>query len=497
MNIKLANRPDRIITAIEIGRQWLKIVQALRCRPENKVCFIDAVSIDSLSDEDISGRILTLSKKHKIISENLIVSIPQAMASTKNLDLPSTNPAEIEDMVALQIGKHTPYSGDEIVKGYRVSESHMSGYSRVMLVIVHRDIIQRCFKILEGAGISVERIGFGSEGFVAWGQSVCADTALINKATALIDIDYDAVDFEIVVNNNAVFNRSLSAGGSLSRGTSNDWQEKLTEEIVRSIYAYQNEVTDKDVEKIIVSAGPYYIQKLDKSLLSEKTGLVVEIIGQLDKAPKIDSVQSMYDRLSAKNISFTGLIGNALIFGRQAIDFVPQEVKIERGFRERGRNLYYIGIISVIVLILVSSIFLGRLYKKENYLKQLETRLSDSKDKAQALNAMINETALAKDRLSSKGLALDLIYEVHKAVPPEIYLSMITFDGKNNLILRGDSDIMSEVFNFVSKLEESEYFNNVKAKNTTQRKEKNKEIISFEIQCPLEGRYAGIKKHSL
>ena len=62
----------------------------------------------------------------------------------------------------------------------------------------------------------------------------------------------------------------------------------------------------------------------------------------------------------------------------------------------------------------------------------------------------------------------------------------ISFNGKDYLVLRGVSNNMPAVFTFVSALEESEYFQNVKTKYATQRKAKGREVTDFEISCLLE-----------
>jgi len=486
MKIKLINKPDKVVTAIEIGRKWIKLVQVQRFKDENKLSYIDAFEIGTASDEDLIYKIADLSKKINIDSNNLIVSIPHMMASTRNLDLPSTNLSEIEDMVDLQIGKQTPYSSDEIIKDYHVLDSHMDGYSRVLLVIVHRDVVQRCIKIIEGAGLNVGRVGLSSEGLLGWGRFVCTEAMLMNKTGVLIDIDYDGMDFEVVSNGSAFFNRSLPLSLSDALVVSDrDWQEKFVEEITRSIYAYQNEVMDRGVEKVVISAIPPAKQRLNDVFLRGRIGLPVEIIDQLEKISKTDSALASYNNLSKKNLSFSSLIGSAFIFDKQVIDLVPQEIKMERGFKERGKDIYRIGIISVFILLIVSSLFLGRLYNKERYLNQLNARLAEIEDKTTTLHDMVRETAVVKDRMATKGMALNLLYEVHKAVLPAMHLVMVIFDGKENLILRGDSNAMSEVFNFVNNLEKSEYFKNVQAKHTTRRNEKDKELVTFEILCPL------------
>ena len=44
---------------------------------------------------------------------------------------------------------------------------------------------------------------------------------------------------------------------------------------------------------------------------------------------------------------------------------------------------------------------------------------------------------------------------------------------------------MSEIFKFITALEESEIFENVKTRYATKSKEEEKEVTDFEIVCPL------------
>ena len=98
---------------------------------------------------------------------------------------------------------------------------------------------------------------------------------------------------------------------------------------------------------------------------------------------------------------------------------------------------------------------------------------------------MVTEIEIVKDRLTTEGILVRFIYEIHKAVSPDVYLASIRFDGKDHLVLRGRSKTMSEIFNFVSALEDSRCFQNVKTKYATKHKVKDKEVADFEIACPL------------
>ncbi|MDD5505347.1 MAG: pilus assembly protein PilM [Candidatus Omnitrophica bacterium] len=490
-------KQEKVITVFQIDNNWLRLIQVKEFKREKKVSMIKAVEVASLSDEDIALKISNLAAELKINSRYLILSIPRHMTTTRNLDLPSANPVEIKDMIELQIGKQTPYASDEVIKDYQILGSNADGYSKVLLVIVHRDIVGRYFKILESAGLKVQKVSFSSEGLLNWRGLVYREKIAPEKVHILIDIDYDASDFEVVLDNKLVFGRSISLGFSQLPGQIEQWQKKFVDEVNHSIYAYQNEIMGKEIEKIIISRPRLLGDSLDRAVLEKELGSSVEIIDQFKDIPLTEEGSSSYNNLIRTDLSFAGLIGLGLPAGEHKIDLIPQEHLIGKAVKEKGKDLYLMGMLLVFILVAVSGVFLGRMYNKERYLGQLKQQLGKIQDKTKELNSMVRGIETIKDRVYTRGVSLNLFYEVHRTISPEIHLLSISFDGKENLTLRGESNEMSEVFSFVNKLEESPYFQNVKSKYATKRKVGDKELTDFEISCPLQDKYKVVDKHKL
>ena len=70
--------------------------------------------------------------------------------------------------------------------------------------------------------------------------------------------------------------------------------------------------------------------------------------------------------------------------------------------------------------------------------------------------------------------------------PDEIYLQSILLGEEGRINIQGISESMSRVFNFVTALEESEYFKSVKTTSTTAKKDRGKDVAAFEIVFRLE-----------
>jgi len=494
---KLFQKQEQVTSVFQIDNNWLRLIQVTALKREKKVSMIKAMDIASLSDEEITQKVSGLAAELKINSRYLILSIPRQLTTTRNLDLPSANPLEIKDMIELQIGKQTPYASDEVIKDYQILGSGADGYSKVLLVIVHRDIVGRYLKILESAGLKAQRVSFGSEGLLNWRNLAYREKLAAEKVHILIEVDYDASDFEVVLNDKMVFGRSISLGFSQLPGQLEQWQKKFVEEVNHSIYAYQNEIMGKEIDKIIISQPRLVGDSLDQAVLEKEFGLPVEIIDQFKDIPFTEEGVSSYNSLIRTDLSFAGLLGLGLPAVEHKIDLVPQEHQIGKAVKEKGKDLYIMGILLVFILVAFSGVFLGRMYNKERYLGQLKQRLGEIQNKTKELNSMIRGIETIKDRVYTRGMSLNLLYEVHRSVLPEMYLNSVSFDGKQELTLRGESNEMSEVFNFVNKLEESTYFQNVKSKYATKRKEGDKEMTDFEISCPLADKYKITDKYKL
>ena len=474
---------------MEISSGWVKIVQAesfVKSRKIKKVVVEEVGISRSSQDEKISERIKNLFKRLKIDSDALIVVVPHQAAAIRNLELPSTNPAEIKNMVELQIGKLTPFAKDEIIYDYQILSTNAEGYSTVMLAIVHQDVIRRYFEILKAAGLKTERIALSSEGLLAW-YRFASKGKVADEPQALVNLDCGKSDFTVILNDKVMFCRNISVERFRDLNSADEWQEKLIKEIKHSLYAYQSEMTGSEISKIIITGAQAPILSLNETILKNKIGfgLPVEIIPQLKNIPEaLES--SIEDNGTIKNVSVASLFGFVLAYPEQKFNFIPLQLRIEKEMKERGKDVYLFGIYLVFILMTISSIFLGKVYNKEQYLTRLKEETLKIQEKADKLNSMRKVTEEIKKRTFRKAFALNFIYEIHKVVFPEIYLTLISFDGGSQLTLRGVSNTMSEIFGFLNALEKSKYFQNVKTKFVTTRNIEGKDLTEFEIICFLE-----------
>ena len=474
---------NKIVTVLEIDENWLKAIQAEISPNEKRICRMLVKKISTISEDTLINIIREISKELKIDQKHLIISLPAHFATIRNPEFPSTNAEEIKNMVELQIGKQTPYSTSEIVSDYQIVYASPDGYSRVTLVIVHRDIINRYFRILEKAGLKTDRITLNSEGALNW-YYLAFKNKIENSPFLFIDIDYTSSNLVFILQNKIIFNRVISLGFSQSAEDIDKWHKDFIEEVNRSFYAYQNEMINKEITKIIISGSERLTSKLNDNLLKDSFKLPVEIAGQFKNIYATKETLDLYGG-DLKDVSLSSLIGFAFVYNKDGISLLPQEVRMERSMKKRAKGLYFLGIFLAFILIVISGIFLEKIYNKESYLNKLKKKTASIKDRADKLSGMMKKIQITKARSDARGSVLNMFYEIYRVISPDIYLSSVSFDGKHSVTLRGSSSVMSEVFKFVNELEKSDYFDNVKTKYVSKNLVEGKEVVEFEIVCPL------------
>lgn len=483
-------RKVKMVTVLEIGHDWLKIVQAqflAKTWKIHRVVSEDVSSFRDKHDEKISQQIRSLLKESKTEPGMFITVVPYQVVAIRSLEFPSTNLDEIKNMVELQISKQTPFSIDEMIYDYEILSINAEGYSRVMLAIVHQDVTRRYSRILKAAKLKMERVALSSEGLLAWHRFV-HNESVNNALHILIDLDFSKSNFTVVCGGKVVFCRNLSIGIVKPLTETDEWREKFINAVKQSIYAYQNEneAVSEEIDKIVITGAKNILELLDLSVLKDKLNLEVEIVPQFKNICEDPNFLVQENNKNVENISIAPLLGFGLTPDEQKINLIPLQLRLEKGMKEREKDLYSCGIYLAFILIIVSSIFFGKAYIKKQYLFQLKEEAAKVSEKAEKLSGMLKEIEEVRERIYKRDVALKFIYEIHKAIFPEIYLTSINFDGEDQVILRGVSSVMSEVFDFLNALEKSECFYNVKTKFVTTRKIENKDITEFEIECPIE-----------
>ncbi len=108
---------------------------------------------------------------------------------------------------------------------------------------------------------------------------------------------------------------------------------------------------------------------------------------------------------------------------------------------------------------------------------------------AKTLDELEKRFGILESQAKYRLQVLEVLYELHKMMPKDIYLSSFIYEDENQIALRGQTPELNYVLELVSALEKSKAFGNFtsKLRYATKKKTQTGDIIDFEIIC--------LKKH--
>ncbi len=473
------------IAGVEIGSDWLKIAQKERAKNEHAFYRVSLLKLAQIKDDVATAimgsfRLLSFNKQH------VVVCIPRHLVTVRMLDLPSTNVREISDMIDLQIGKQTPYAKEDIVFAHKIVEAGASGYTKVMLAIVTRNIVSERMGALAKAGLNLKRIAISSEGVCNWfRRAYLADMKLqSSQAIILLDVDSNYSDFIVMRKGKMVFTRNILIGANHLTQETAGRHEKFSEELKQSLERYRGLEKNVEIVKTYLSGSGPNIKGLD-GILNAALGICVENADQL-KNLHLRGMEENLRNEELKFVSITPLLGVTMDDGEPCMDLTPNEVKIQNLMERKTKQLTVMGILVVAIVTVLSFLCLTSFNTKNAYLATLKKKMSKIAMQVEGIDKMRAVIDMVEGRLDSRGSSLECLSEIYKITPKEISLTDIDIEEKQSVVLKGHGFAMSDVFKYAKMLEDSEMFENVKTPSIRVKNEKDAKYAEFEINCAYQ-----------
>ena len=445
---------------------------------------IDVVKRDlrEVPEEELPKILQSVLKELRVKRCRAIYTISSNVVTTKNIEIPSLDPDEIRSIIDLQAGRHTPYSREEILVGYITIGVFQRNYTKVLLIIANRDQIKQQLAVFDEAGLKVEKVLFAPEG-IALFYAQALNIKPEDLPVGIIDVAGQSTDFVVQYNRTVATCRNIPIGMAQLVKEGQPAQDKLIEELLRSLEAYQNEDINKLPETFILSSDDAKIKEL-QPVLQEKLKANVKIMPYLDRIKASQPVMLKFVSEYSDD-SFLDVIAMSSTMNELQVDLTPDELKVQRAIEEKGREMIKSAIYALVLLVLICGMFFSKLYFKDVYLEQLKDEYVKKRRAVAILDRVAQKTQIVKDYVNSRLESLDALEELYRLTPDDIYLNSVLLDENGTISIQGISESMSRVFNFVSDLEDSELFKSVKTKSTTAKKDRGKDVAAFEIAFKL------------
>ncbi len=465
----------RSSVAIEIDQSGLKLVSGT---PDNEgrlrdpLCLFE--NIVSLTDEQISVKAAELLDRHKIVPGRITLCLQRSLVTVRNLHLPSQDQKEIVEMVELHMVRIVPYKKEEIIYSYSFLGVDEMGYGKVLLAIINIGAVRRQVNMLEKSGLPIDRVSLSSYGVWRSVISVYRGELSGQDIYILLDVDRDFTDFIICDRDKLIFTRSINIGAKDIEMTPEAGISKLIGELKQSLIIFYNEEINRKPARIFLGGAELV------GHFSSTVGSELNIPVTLFSAP---CGQKMADP-GRRDVSFSGVAALASHQEENGFFFLVPEIQIRKSLKEKIRLLLVLGSTLIYILTVVCAVFLSRMYARQNYLRELEDKSAEIEGDMGDLFGRLGKIGFIREYLAARNKPLSVLKQLFNSIPAEISVTVFDMD-QQSVKIRGRGPQLSDVYKFVTTLEESKYFKEIQTKYTRKKKTKDGEFTDFELELVI------------
>jgi len=477
----------KALLAVSIDDYNFKLLKA-QSMPNGWLCekaFV--VHVSGKSDDDISALIKDLLHKEKLKKTDTVLVVPRSLVTVRYLQLPTSNPSELESMVNMQVVRQIPYSKEEMIYDYYITGYTPEGYTKVLLIIVHKDVVSRYIRILGKSGITPDFIQLDSFSVIELCRFIDVnDSSVLEKENPVVvlDVDHATTNILIIKDRMPVFTRAVSIGrmhidNKTLPPSGKDWASEWALEVNRSLNVFQKDY-ELPIKKIIV------FENENDDFLSALSGRVGFQIVKFNISKYFLGSCMRSSGLILENgvqVSFLALLGAIKEGTPTEINLIPAETKAHIASVNKKKTFTVTALLLVGIIAMMGATFNKKIQDRKDYLLSLDAKLRDTNPAAKDLSVKKDRLALIKKQLSIEGTSLDVLRELYNVIPQKTALTLFIYDDIQGVTIKGVSPAMSEVFELVPKLETSPYFEKVTTRSATQRKIKGQELTDFQIDC--------------
>lgn len=419
------------------------------------------------------------------------VILPRQAMSVQILEMPSSKPAEIAEMLRLQLGKLTPYAPEEVMSSHVALEVTPEGYSRILLLVAKREIVAHAVNLATIGGLEVDQVMTSSEGIVRWVSRHPSIEPLLSagEKTAVLDLDTTFSDFLIVSRGHLEFTRAIPIGltrlltGYPESGEdAESGVEKLMKELNFSFASYQSEAGTKGKGPVALAViGP---KACVDPLMNRLGSLGISII----PADPLDGLSIPAVMPESPAPSLTALLGVGQTEEPPLAGFVPEELMLRRILKARGTEIAKLGVLLVSILTVLSLIFIEEIMVGVQRLSELDRQVAALAPGASEVEKARMRVRFSQQRLGGETTILRLLDRLYRMVPEDVVLTEVHFEAGKGMAVKGYSANMSRIFEFVTALERLPIFGTVKTKSVAKRKSGDKEVADFLLTCEMAKR---------
>jgi Tfp pilus assembly PilM family ATPase len=394
---------------------------------------------------------------------------------TRVVKFPSTQTAELAQMVELYAKAQLPYPREQMVVDFHVLGQE-GGFSTVAVVACQREVVDRALSLLQEAGLSPALLTVSPWGVLEWYRQA-APGAASPEPVLVINMDDARTDLVLIGRGRILSSRSVGQG-VLDWPSTAEVVELLAAEVERSRAAVRKELTDVEVRSVVLTGA---------SAAPECSGLLAERLGLPVTA--VDARRPFRQGTQAGPLPISMVVAGGLACSelRGALNLNPAELRAQVHHREQVRDLRLVGALVAGVLALAVGALAVRAARHGRVAKQMAQVIRQAEPEAKRVKERARAVQVAAGVLQSRRQLAATLAGVLATTPGPVSLEAVNFErSRREVVVRGSTETTQQVLDYVAQLQAVEGVAEVRLKHSTRRRTPSGSRTDFELVLQQE-----------
>ncbi len=428
------------------------------------------LSLDAAKPQDAGEREEQIKLHCAEIKGAVSVGIAPDKMLMRVAELPTTDPAEMANMIQLQVDAFSPFPDDRMYVSHEILATGEAGV-RVLIAAVQKDLVETTGSVLKKAGLDIQRIDAEA---MAWWHLLAESVLPADEGRYLFLVlePWGGVWIAVQRRTPLAFRAvSLSVPADLPFGES-------ASEIARDAASFLLSI-DMEHGSVPLSGLEIYCRGIDSGVLSSA---LREEIRHEAAIHSLDSLAPISEGLARRSIG-TGLLSSLTRArnSRAVLDLVPAAWRATVIARRMRRRLLAASIGVLVAWLAAMAVFLGVYQYQYFRMAKLERKMTALHKPAEDVRMMQNQARSFEQYLDRKNSALECLREVSQNLPKDVFLTSFQFKKGKSIVIRGEALAVNAIYDYKQVLDKSQLFGKIEMGPVQPGKRKDVSVNTFNM----------------
>ncbi|MFP4473309.1 MAG: PilN domain-containing protein [Candidatus Omnitrophota bacterium] len=397
--------------------------------------------------------------------EEVVFLLSRREVVFKQVSLPSSDDHEIRQMASLQITEVLPYPAEEIVWDVYPVRLHDDGSSDNLIVAARRDQVEPYLNAGQEAGCPPDTISVSTFGITAWLNSAVSRYPDLDLSAEHMVLCPDREDGELLIlrRNDLVFSAFLFSGTASGEGKG----PAIGQAAMDTFRLFQKNGLARTSRVLILPGPGGEEQKADFWAEEVPADTVVLTLDKNDRNAR-DEETVYYAVLGA---AVRGL----------PVQLIPSGARELRRRRESRKKAAALSLAAAVFIVSAAVLIIAGLFKARSYRDRLAVRQQTLEQTLERYSRHKEQVRVFQKREAERMIVPQVIHQVYRLLPEEIYLKALSINSRRQLTLDGTARDTGAVNALQKALVASSAFEGVRLHYAKQRKRFADIYIDFKI----------------